>query len=59
MKLKAKNSGKRPAFDPVLFAASVPSRKPTRKDLADANERPDDAIEPKEYEKMEKMVRDL
>jgi hypothetical protein len=47
------------AFDPVLFAASVPSRKPTLKDLADAKERADDAIEPKDYKKMDDMVEDL
>jgi hypothetical protein len=40
-------------FDPVLFAATVPSRKPTAKDKADAKERSDDAIEPKEHAKME------
>jgi hypothetical protein len=38
-------------FDPVLFAASVPSRKPTAKDKTDAKERADDAIEPKEHAK--------
>ena len=46
-------------FDPVLFAATVPSRQPTAKDLADAKERKDDAIEPKEHAAMDKMVDDL
>jgi hypothetical protein len=46
-------------FDPVLFAASVPSRKPAAKDKADAKERADDAIEPKEHAKMEDIAKDL
>jgi hypothetical protein len=46
-------------FDPVLFAAVVSSRKPTAKDKADAKERPDDAIEPKEHAKMEDIAKDL
>ncbi len=46
-------------FDPVLFAATVPSRKPTAKDRADCKERPDDAIEPKDYPSMDKSVEDL
>jgi hypothetical protein len=40
-------------FDPELFAASVPSRKPKAKDKADAKERIEDAIEPKEDAKIE------
>jgi hypothetical protein len=47
------------AFDPVLFAAAVSSRKPTAKDKADAKERPGDAIEPKEHAKMEDIAKDL
>ena len=47
------------SLDPVLFAATVPSRKPTAKDKADAKERPDDAIEPKEHAKMEDIAKDL
>ena len=46
-------------FDPVLFAVSVPARKPTAKDLADCKERPTDAIEPKEYGTMKEMTDDL
>ena len=46
-------------LDPVLFAASVPSRKPTDKDIADAKEHKDDAIEPQDYEEMDDTVKDL
>jgi hypothetical protein len=46
-------------FDPGLFAAFVPPRTPTAKDRADTKERPDDAVEPKEYEKMGDIVKDL
>jgi hypothetical protein len=46
-------------MDPVLFAATVPSRKPTAKDLKDVKEHEDDPIEPKEYEGMDEMVEDL
>ena len=46
-------------FDPVLFAATVPSRKPTAKDLQDVKAHEDDAIEPKEHETMEESVEDL
>jgi hypothetical protein len=46
-------------FDPVLFAATVPCRKPTAKDKADAKERDDDAIEPKEHAKMEDIAKGL
>ena len=59
MKLKTKEPKSAVPFDPVLFAALVPSRKPSAKDLEDAKERPDDAIEPKEFEKMEDIARDL
>jgi hypothetical protein len=46
-------------FDPVLFAATAPSRKPTEADIEAARERPDDAIEPKEHPTMEGIVEDL
>jgi len=46
-------------FDPVLFAATVPSRKPTAKDIKDVEEHENDPIEPKEYDRMDKMVEDL
>ena len=59
MKAKEKKAKREAAIDPILFAATVPSRKPTAKDLADAKERTDDAIEPKKHESMDKMVEDL
>ena len=59
MKTKEKKAKREAAIDPVLFAATVPSRKPATKDLADAKERPDDAIEPKKHESMDKMVEDV
>lgn len=46
-------------LDPVLFAASVPARKPTPKDRADSKEQPDDVIEPKEHATMDDLVKDL
>lgn len=46
-------------LDPILFAASVPARKLTEKDLADCKERSTDAIEPKEYGTMKEMTDDL
>jgi len=59
MKTKAKKKNVEAPIDPVLFAATVPSRKPTSKDIADSKERPDDAIEPKEFETMDEMVEGL
>lgn len=59
MKVKEKKTKAEVPFDPVLFAATVPSRKPTPKDLADSKERKDDAIERQTYETMEDMVKDL
>jgi hypothetical protein len=58
-KVKTRKTKTQVAFDPVLFAATVPVRKPTPKDIEDCKEREDDAIEPKEYESMEDMVADL
>ena len=46
-------------FDAMLFAATVPGRKPIPKDLADSKEHKDDAIEPQQYDFMEDMVKDL
>ena len=37
------------SFDPVLFAATVPARKPKAKDLDDVEEHKNDAIEPEEF----------
>jgi hypothetical protein len=59
MKVKETKLKTEVPFDPVLFAATVPSRKPTTKDLEDCREREDDAIEPQEYDSMEDMVDDL
>jgi len=43
-------------FDPVLFAATVPARKPTAKDLADTEEHKNDPIEPEEFDSAEDML---
>ena len=59
MKAKTKKTKAEVPFDPVLLAATVPSRKPAPKDLADCKEQPDDAIEPKDHETMVDMVKDL
>ena len=59
MKAKTKKTKAEVPFDPVLFAATVPARKPTLKDLADTKEHKDDAIEPQQYDSMEDMVEDL
>ena len=59
MNLRAKEKKEESHLDPVLFAATVPSRKPTAKDLADCQEKPDDAIEPKEFQQMDEMLEDL
>jgi len=60
MKVKEKKSAKEQVpFDPILFAVTVPSRQPTMKDRADAKERPDDAIEPKDHPTLDAAVKDL
>jgi hypothetical protein len=59
MKVKEKKQKAEVPFDPVLFAATVPSRKPTAKDIADVKKHKDDLIEPQEYESMDDMVKDL
>ena len=46
-------------FDPILFAVTVPSRPPTAQDIADAKERADDAVEPKDYKTMKAAVEGL
>jgi hypothetical protein len=56
---KTKKTKAEVPFDPVLFAATVPARKPTPKDLADTKGHKDDAIEPQQYDSMEDMVKDL
>ena len=59
MKVKEKKQRAEVPFDPVLFAATVPSRKATAKDVADVKEHKDDLIEPQNYESMDEMVKDL
>ena len=59
MKVKELKTKAEVPFDPVLFAATVPARKPTPKDIADSKERKDDAVEPQSYETMDDMVADL
>lgn len=57
MNAKTKKTKTEVPFYPVLFAAAVPARKPTPKDLADTKEDKDDAIEPQQYDSMEDMVK--
>ena len=59
MKAKTKKIRTKAPFDPVLFAATVPRRKPTPKDLADTKEHIDDAVEPQQYDSLADMVKDL
>jgi hypothetical protein len=59
VKVKEKKHRAEVPFDPVLFAATVPSRKPTAKDIADIKAHKDDLIEPQDYESMGDMVKDL
>jgi hypothetical protein len=59
MKAKVKKKDVEVPFDPVLFAATAPARKPTPKDLADVEEHKNDAIEPDEFDSAEDMVEDL
>ena len=59
MKAKLKKSEAEVPFDPVLFAATVPARKPTAKDLADVQAHKNDPIEPEEFDSAEDMLRDL
>ena len=54
-----KNAVGEAGFDPVLFAATVPARKPTPKDIADSRPHPDDLIEPRTYSTMDGAVTDL
>ena len=43
---KAKGKTKNVPFDPIFFAATVPGRKPTDKDLKDVKEHENDPIAP-------------
>ena len=57
--VKTNKRGKQPVevpFDAVLFAATVPSRKPTAKDLQDTKDHENDPIEPKEYDDPKEML---
>ena len=56
---KAKRKTKGIPFDPIFFAASVPARKPTAKDLKDVKEHKNDPIEPKDHDTMDDTVEDL
>ncbi len=58
MKAKEQKTKAEVPFDPVLFAATVPSRKPTAKDRQDIKVHENDPIEPKEYEGMDEMLDD-
>ena len=53
MKVKEKKQRAEVPFDPVLFTGTVPSRKPTAKDIADVKAHKDDLIEPQDYESMD------
>lgn len=56
---KAKRKTKGIPFDPIFFAASVPARKPTAKDLKDVKEHENDPIEPRDHDTMDDTVEDL
>ena len=56
---KAKGKRKNVPFDPIFFAASVPARKPTAKDLKDVEEHENDPVEPKDHDTMDDTVEDL
>jgi len=59
VKVKEKKSGqKQVPFDPILFALTVPSRKPTAADIKDAKQRIDDAVEPDNHKTMDDAVKD-
>jgi hypothetical protein len=56
---KAKGKTKNVPLDPILFAATVPARKPTGKDLNDIKEHENDPIEPKDHDALDDAVEDL
>lgn len=56
---KAKGKSKAAPLDPIFFAATVPARKPTAKDLKDVKEHENDPMEPKDHETMDDAVEDL
>src|SRR6266576_2430279 len=53
---KGKGETKEVRFDPIFFAASVPARKPTAKDLKDVEEHENDPVEPKDHDTMDDTV---
>ena len=55
---RAKGETKNVQFDPLLFAATVPARKSTAKDLKDVKKHDNDLIEPKEHAAMDDAVAD-
>jgi hypothetical protein len=55
---KGKGKTKEVRFDPIFFAASVPARKPTAKDLKDVEEHENDPVEPKDHDTMDDTVKD-
>lgn len=57
--VKAKGKTKNVPLDPIFFAATVPARKPTSKDLKDVKEHENDPMEPKDHETMDAAVEDL
>ena len=59
MKAKMKKNDVEVRFNPVLFAATVPARKPTPKDLADMEEHKNDPIEPEKFDSPKDMLQDL
>ena len=56
---KGKGKTKEVRFDPIFFAASVPARKPTAKDLKDVEEHENDPVEPRDHDTMDDTVEDL
>ena len=56
---KAKRKTKGIPFDPIFFAATVPARKATEKDLKDVKEHENDPIDPKNHDTMDDTVEDL
>jgi len=56
---KGKGKTKEVRFDPIFFAASVPARKPTAKDLKDVEEHENDPVQPKDHDTMDDTVEDL
>jgi hypothetical protein len=56
---KAKGKTKNDPFDPISFAATVPARKPTVKDLKEVKEHENDPTEPEDHAAMDDAAEDL